>query len=324
MNEEYKKLESNTHQRNKNFAKNLVICTLAFLLLLTVGYIVFDKETNSTKFSEMQLDINNLERSREVLKQELRITRAQYEESKNAQFAKDSSIHYRDRLIFEKQKAIQSILNREEIDKGKVLEAKNLILSLRGDIEEYKLEITKLRKENRELHQKNTVLVKENEIISDKKKEVENNLSQEKTEHENLVKSTNATLSISNYTIKGLKVKSSGKEVETDRAKRINKVRVAFEIDKNAKALSEDKELYVTVYKPDGKIGLFEGAESGTMKLRSGLDIQYSDKVKVSYNSESGSEVSFDWTDYDFPKGDYKIDIYQNGFKIGQNIISLK
>ncbi len=324
MNEEYKELETKTHRRNESFIKNLIICVLAFLLVITVGYIVFDRETNSTKFSDMQIDINNLERSREVLKQELRITRAQYEESKNAQFAKDSSISYRDRLIFEKQKAIQSILNKEEIDKKQVLKAKNLIVSLQGDIADYKLEIAKLRKENQQLLYKNTELTKEKEQISVEKKTVTENLEQEKIEHDRLLQTTNATLSISNYTIKGLKVKSSGREVETDRAKRINKVRVTFDIDKNSNATAESKELFVRVYKPDGKIGHFEGAESGFLKLRSGSEIEYSDKVKVNYNNTDGSRVNFDWIDYDFPKGDYKIDIYQNGFKIGQNTLTLK
>ena len=38
----------------------------------------------------------------------------------------------------------------------------------------------------------------------------------------------------------------------------------------------------------------------------------------------SGSRVNFDWVDYDFPKGEYKIDIYQNGYKVGQNVITLR
>ena len=60
------------------------------------------------------------------------------------------------------------------------------------------------------------------------------------------------------------------------------------------------------------------------MTLRSGVKINYSDRVKINYNNMSGSRVSFDWMDYEFPKGDYKIDIYQNGYKVGQNVIRLK
>ena len=41
-------------------------------------------------------------------------------------------------------------------------------------------------------------------------------------------------------------------------------------------------------------------------------------------NVISGSRVNFDWVDYDFPKGEYKIDIYQNGYKVGQNVITLR
>ena len=322
---EYKDLEPSTNPKHKNeFVKNIIIAVLAVSLLLAIGYIVYSKEANAKSSIEMQSDINDLERSREILKQELRIIRSDFDDAKTRVVKKDSSLNYQDRLILDKQKEIQSILNKEGITSDELQRAKRLIVSLQSDIKVFKEEIVRLKDENKKLTNKNTELVSENTSLSNEKKTVETNLNQEKESHQNLISETNSTLSVSNYTIKGLHVKSSGKEVETTRARRIDKVRVTFDLDKNLNAKSDTKELFVTVYKPDGEIGKFKGANSGETTLRSGSSVDYSDRVKVNYNNMAGSRVSFDWMDYDFPKGEYKIDIYQNGYKVGQNVITLK
>ncbi|MGV0922923.1 hypothetical protein [Empedobacter tilapiae] len=322
---EYKDLEPSTDPKHKKeFVKNIIIAILAVALLFAVGYIVYSKEANAKNSIEMQTDINDLERSREILKQELRIVRADFDDAKTRVVKKDSSLSYQDRLILEKQKEIQAILNKDGITNSELNRAKRLITSLQADIKVYKEEIVRLKDENKKLSNKNTELTSQNSDLTSQKRVVETNLNEEKESHQNLIKETNSTLSISNYTIKGLRVKSSGKEVETTRAKRIDKVRVSFDLDKNLNATSEIKELYVTVYKPDGEVGKFKGANSGETTLRSGSSIDYSDRVKVNYNNMSGSRVTFDWIDYDFPKGEYKIDIYQNGYKVGQNVITLK
>ncbi|MFV0140071.1 hypothetical protein OBK16_10695 [Empedobacter falsenii] len=322
---EYKDLEPSTNTKHKKeFIKNIIIAALLVALLLAIGYIVYSKEANAKSSIEMQTDINDLERSREILKQELRIVRADFDEAKTRVVKKDSSLNYQDRLILEKQKEIQAILNKEEITNNELSRAKRLILSLQTDIKVYKEEIARLKDENKVLTNKNTELASENSNLNEQKKVVESNLDEEKENHQNLIKETNSTLSVSNYTIKGVRVKSSGKEVETTRASRIDKVRVSFDLDKNLNATSEMKELFVTIYKPNGEVGKFKGADSGETTLRSGTSIDYSDRVKVNYNNMSGSRVTFDWVDYDFPKGEYKIDIYQNGYKVGQNVITLK
>lgn len=322
---DYKNLEpTNNSKHKKDFIKNIIIAALAVCLLLAVFYIVYTEEANSKNSVEMQGNINDLERSREILKQELRIVRADFDDAKTRVVKKDSSLGYQDRMILEKQKEIQSILNKEGITSDELQRAKRLIASLQADIKVFKEEIVRLKDENLKLTNKNTALASENSNLSDQKKTVESDLNQEKENKNNLIKETNSTLSISNYSIKGLVVKSSGREVETNRARRIDKVRVTFDLDKNLNATSENKELYVTVYKPNGEVGKFVGAQSGDITLRSGSSVRYSDRVNVNYNNMSGARVKFDWVDYEFPKGEYKIDIYQNGYKVGQNTITLK
>jgi ABC-type transporter MlaC component len=47
--------------------------------------------------------------------------------------------------------------------------------------------------------------------------------------------------------------------------------------------------------------------------------------VNVPYETGKRTPVSFDWkADKNFQSGDYKIEIYHNGFKIGEGVRSLK
>lgn len=306
------------------FSKNMIILLLSIALLGTVGYIIYDKQSHNKDITTVDVTINDLERSREILKQELRIARADYDTAKTQILTKDADLQEKDRQIFEKQKRIQSILNQEEISKDDIKQAKRLITSLKTELDEYKRQIEILREQNKDLQNKNEYLAQENIQAHEKNKEISTNLEKVTTEKEIEKAKVNATLSISNYELTGLKVRNSGKEVETNRASRINKMRVAFSVDPNNSAFSEEKEIFVAIYKPDGKIGKFDGANAGQIPLRSGKVAEYSDRVKFNYNAKEGNKIVFDWKDYDFPKGEYKIDIYQNGFKIAQNRIELK
>lgn len=306
------------------FSKNMIILLLSIALLGTIGYIVYEKIQHNREITSGAETINDLERSRELLKQELRLTRSDYDSAKSKIEIKDADLQKKDDLIFEKQKRIQNILNQENISRKDLDYAKRLILSLRTELNEYKERIEILLVENKELKTKNNQLVTEKDQVVSHNKQLVSNLESTIVEKEAEKAKVNATLSVSNYKLTGLKVRNSGKEVETDKASRINKLRVTFDIDPNSNAFAETKEIYIAIYKPDGKLGIFEGANKGTIPLRSGKNVDYSDRFIFNYDPIKGNKVSFDWKDYDFPKGDYKIDIYNNGFKIAQNTITLR
>ena len=306
------------------FSKNMIILLLSIALLGTIGYIVYEKIQHKKEIDSGSDTINDLERSRESLKQELRLTRTDYDSAKTKIDIVDADLKAKDEQIFEKQKKIQNILNQEEISRKDLDFAKRLIFSLRTELNAYKERIEVLLAENKELKNKNNQLATEKDEVISSNKQLSTNLENVIVEKETETAKVNATLAISNYNLTGLKVRNSGKEIETERASRIDKLRVSFDVDANVNTLAETKEIFIAIYKPDGKLGVFEGAKKGNLPLRSGKSVEYSDRVIFNYNPEKGNKISFDWKDYDFPKGNYKIDIYNNGFKIAQNTITLK
>jgi nicotinamidase-related amidase len=54
-------------------------------------------------------------------------------------------------------------------------------------------------------------------------------------------------------------------------------------------------------------------------KTRDGIELQYTETIDVNYEQGKVLPVSFDWKPgTQFIPGDYKIEIYNNGFKIGE------
>ena len=130
-----------------------------------------------------------------------------------------------------------------------------------------------------------------------------------------------STLHASSIGIAAIKVSGSGKEKETSTAKRANLIRIGFKLDENRVTPSGTKDIYVVVTGPDGK-AITEG---GTFNTREEGSKSYTSKVSVNYEQGKVTPVSFDWRQNDkYKEGDYKIEIYNNGFKIGEGVKTLK
>ena len=77
----------------------------------------------------------------------------------------------------------------------------------------------------------------------------------------------------------------------------------------------------ICVYYPDGTLSV----SSGTFTDRQGNTKQYTNKIDVNYVQGQKIPVSFEWRPGDkFKSGDYKIEIYNNGFKIGEAVKSIR
>ncbi|HEY5407552.1 MAG TPA: hypothetical protein VIJ92_10695, partial [Ginsengibacter sp.] len=134
-----------------------------------------------------------------------------------------------------------------------------------------------------------------------------------------------STLHASNFNIIGLKEKSSGKEKETTTAKRVDKLRISFDIDENRITQNGPKDIYVCITSPDGNPVTVDALGSGKFKIRDGSEIPYTKKVQINYVQGQKQPVTVEWTqNSDFQTGNYKIEIYNNGFKIGEGVRSFK
>lgn len=158
-----------------------------------------------------------------------------------------------------------------------------------------------------------------------RKKVVEQTLATTQQEKAH-VEDVGSTLHASNINITGIDVKGSGKEKSTTTAKRVDVFRISFELDENRIAPSGSKELYVCVYSPDGTPITIPANGSGSFQTRDEGEKVFTNKVVVDYEQGKRIPVNFDWKPEGgkYQTGNYKIEIYQNGYKIGEGTKSLK
>jgi hypothetical protein len=133
-----------------------------------------------------------------------------------------------------------------------------------------------------------------------------------------------STLNASNIAITPINEKRGGKEKVTTTAKRVDKLVISFDVD-NRIAQSGTTEVYVCITAPDGKPISVEALGSGTFTTREDGDKVFTAKVPVDFEQGKKKHVEFAWKqNSDFQKGNYKIEVYHNGFKIGEGIRELK
>jgi prefoldin subunit 5 len=201
---------------------------------------------------------------------------------------------------------ISTILRKQNATDAELAEAKTLIADLNGKVTNLFADLGKAQAENKDLTAKNEVLNTTNTTLN-------TNLTATQKEKERL-QDIGSTLHASNFSIEALRVKDDGSEKKTTNTKRANTIRLSFQIDRNKITPTGAQELFVSITGPDGKA--FN--ETGKINTREDGAKAYSNKVSVQYEQNKDLPVSYDIKNITFTEGEYLVEIYHNGFKIGE------
>ncbi|MEX0636758.1 MAG: hypothetical protein WD135_08315, partial [Ferruginibacter sp.] len=248
------------------------------------------------------------------LQKELEDAAMRYDMLKSTNTKLDSTITAKDKDIEAKRSRIQSLLNKSNATMAELAEAKRLIASLNGDLQGYQAQIEILQGEKIQLTQEKQAVMQQRDIAR-REYDSANDVIKEK---ENLL-NVGSTLQASNFNIVGLDEKRSGKEKNTNTAKRVDKLRISFDLNENMIAKSGNKEIYVCITAPDGTPIAVEALGSGTFTTRDGQQKFFTQKLYVDYTQNKKLTVTFDWKqNTNFNEGNYKIEVFNNGFKVGE------
>ncbi len=310
--------------QRQNKWRNYLIAGLIISLLCSWGYIIWLTSKTEQTFQQKDLVITNTSSQRDQLQKELEDATRLYDmiktSSANMMHSKDSTISKRDREIADKRNRIQQLLSKVGATEQELAEAKGLIASLNTDIAGYKSQVETLQGEKLVLTQEQNTVIKERDKVQ-KDYDSATTVIKEKEEVIDIA----TTLHASNFSISGINETKSGKEKTTSTAKRVDKLRITFDIDENRVAQSGTKNIFVCITGPDGKPLAAEALGSGKFSTRDGAEKYYTQKIDINYTQGQRQPVSIDWKqNIDFEKGDYKIEVYNNGFKIGEGISNLK
>ena len=299
--------------------KNIIYALLIGALVCTWGYIIYDK----SKVKEekiMYVDrITKDSLSQTLLQSQFDLLSGKADSITVNNQELQGSLAEKNNNIQKQKRDIAAILSKKNATTAELLEAKKQMAELQTKVELLYAEVETLKAENKQLTVSNEQLNTDKKQLTDEKGSLQTNLDKT-VEEKAKVEDVASTLHASNININAVNVRGS-KEKETSNVKRADYFKVSFDIDENRIAPSGSKSLLVAIYHPDGSLSV----SSGSFTDREGNTKNYTNKVDINYEQGKRMPVSFDWKPGNkFETGDYKIEIYNNGFKIGEGKKTLK
>jgi len=290
------------NQSNNNSKLKAIILILSLLLIASLAYMF--KLSSDNKKSDAE--VVNLTTEKASLMDELSELKATYD----AAIAENTSLS--DELIAEREKVVKLM---EEVK------------SSQGSAASY-------RKQINDLKAKMDVLIRENEALKKLNQELVTEIDSTKTilveaqeynqvlvgQNEELSKTVEkaAKLSVLNLKTSAYKVRSSGKEIETDKARRADLLKISFTIAENRVAKSGDRNYYVQVIDSKNNVlGEKKTADFGDKSLT------YSFVSTVSFDN-STVDVTENLKGENFEKGTYFVNIFDKGELVSKTSFTLK
>ncbi|MEC5146656.1 hypothetical protein [Chitinophaga sp. 212800010-3] len=276
-------------------------------------YMLYDKNKSSEQIAQKSVQVDSLSSSRDALQQEYNAANARLDDLISQNTRMDSLVKTKDKEIQDMKARISSILSNKNATQAQLAEARRLIEQLKSNIEGYQQTIERLQGEKIVIAGERDVARKERDSVSVVKDSLNKKVD------------LGSVLHASNIHLQPIRVKHNGKEVETTKAKRADMMRVSFDLDDNRIAPTGNKDIYVAITAPDGSPLAVEALGSGRFTLEDGTEKLYTTKKTVAYVTGQKQSVSMDWKqNSDFKPGDYAVEIYHNGYKIGQGKVTLR
>jgi len=289
-------------QNNSNSTLKVIISVLAILLVGSLFYIY--KISNDVKYVQNELTSTMTEK--DSIMKNLQELKATYD----AAIAENTSMS--DELVKERDKVV-NLMN--DINKSK------------GDASKYRAEYLKLESnlkvlmaENEGLKKQNVTLTTQRDstvVVLGEAKKVNDVLVQEKNDLSKTIEK-GSKLSLVNLQTVAYQLKSSGKQIATDKASRANVLKISFTIAENQIAKSGDKEYYVQVI--DSKSNVLGDKQTVSFGDKS---LTYSFISKVKYENKTVN-VSEDLAGKDFAKGTYFVNVFDKNELVSKTSFTLR
>lgn len=282
-----------------------VIAILAVLLVGSLVYIF--KMTSDAK--ALQTEITSTKSDKESVIKDLEELKTQYD----AAIAENTSMS--DELIAEREKVVNlmSDLKKSKGDTASMAKYKSQFFALETKMKAMIAENDVLKKDNAKLttQRDSTVTVlgesrKYNEVLVGQNQELSKTVE------------IAQKLTVSNLNTAAYKLRSSGKQIATEKARKADILKISFTIAENKVAKQGDKTYYVQVI--DSKNNVL--GDKATISFGEN-SLTYSFTTTVKYENKS-VEVSEQLPGKDFAKGTYFVNVFDKGELVSKSSFSLR
>ena len=310
----------------QNNSKNIVIGILAAGLLGVGGYLIYDKTQSSEIIQKQETQLVQVTDEKSDIQQSFDESLSRLDSMTGLNGSLQEKLSVSNSEIAKAKSEIRSILNKKNASTAELSRAKQLIAKLNGTIATMQEDIARLTNENQTLGQEKVALTAEREVLTADKQKLTTDLETTTTAKVYLEKKVDvaSTLNASNIAITPIQVRNNGKEKVSEKAKRVDKLLITFDVV-NRIAEPGQADVYVVVIGPDGKPVTTSASAASTFTTREDGDKAFTAKLPVDIETAKRKNVEFALTQpTSFKEGNYRIQIYQNGFLIGDGTRQLK
>jgi hypothetical protein len=292
------------NQKNNNALKAIIL-VLSLLLLGSLFYIF----RLTTETDTLETEIKSEKTAKENVLKDLEELKATYDTA----IAENTTMS--DELIEEREKVVRLMedLKKSNGNAASMAKYKQQYEGLQSKMKSLMQEVEVLKKQNQEL----TTNLDSTKVVLEESQNYTKTLV---GQNEELTKTVEkgAKLSVLNLKTAAFKLKSSGKEIETDKARRADVLKVSFTIAENSIAKTGDKVYYVQVIDSKNNVLGNKATESFGDK-----SLTYSFVTSVKYENKT-VQVTENLPGKDFEKGTYFVNVFDKGELVSKTSFTLK
>jgi myosin heavy subunit len=312
--------QSTTENRPRDF-RNLFIGLLIAAIIVLGGFFIFDHSKSGEAIQTQQAEVAKVTTEKSTIQSNFDASLARLDSMQSVNTAVNAKLTASNSQISKMKAEIRSILNKRNATSKELAKARDLINQLNGKITDMETQIAMLTQQNDTLKQNVVVLTSQKEMVT-------HSLDSTTVVNQGLEQKVDvaSTLNASNISITPVKVRGNGKEKVSTVAKRVDKLVVSFDVN-NRIIQPGTTDVYVVVTGPDGKSVVTSTPDSSgeTFTTREEGSKTFTAKLPVDLQTAQTKNVEFAFAPGDhFQQGSYKIQIYQNGFLIGEKTRELK
>lgn len=318
-------MEINSNEPRRGFSPNWIYLGIIALLLGAAIYLFLTKNKTENENEDLTNQVATVSNDKATIETEYNDALKRLDEMKTQSTQMDSLLSSKDGELSEMKAKIESILKQKNLTAGQLAEANKLIAELKSKMTGYQQQITALKQENVQLTEDNKTLTEEKnqvkeerEVLKEEKKGLEKTVELGSVLHASGIKLTaiNATKNLF----------GKEKEKETEKARKADLIRISFDLDDNRISESGEKIIYICVFDPSGNVISANSSNSSRFKLANDTEMLYTASKTIPYKQgEKSKDISIDWKPLsDFNKGTYKVEIYHMGYKIGNEMVTLR
>ena len=303
--------------------KSILLGLLSIGLVFTWVYHLYDK----TQYSTPNINVNKIDTItvakeiqdslQKVYSHTINNLDAQLDSTKSTAGQLQNQLATKLKEINRLRTEISAILKKNDFTKEDLELARSKTMELQSLVAELQNKNSTVEEEKKQL---SAVLENTNTVV----KNLTGTVQKVEQENKVLIEKVNIASSFvaSELKLSPVAVKNE-REQETYQAKKASKLVISFTVQNNITDY-ENADVFIVITQPNGKVLRNEDVwETSTATLQNGSRINFTRKIRFEYQKGERKSLIFSLNPEEFLSGTYTLQVYHNGYIIGQSMKTL-